>query len=855
MIQQREKTDVKTNINSEAKSFGISLNSKMFNILSSNIYKDKIMAPIRELISNAYDAHKEAGNPDDYIDVYCPSIYDPKFYVRDYGTGMDEATIMELYTNYGASTRDNTNDAIGCFGIGSKSPFAYTTNYTITNYTGSSKQVYVISMEDDIPSIRKVYEGEDTEPRGFKVELAVKNTEDARLFADKIKKFAKTFHGNIKLVDPDGTFTTYDEFKKSTKSIKNLKYSDHIDAHPYSLTSTSLAIECGGIVYNYSEGYNSMKVLNDTYKLLHKLGKYFTCVYLSVPIGSVDITASREELELTDRTRDTISKYLSESIVELSAHIRDELITEFNSSNKKITLDILSHMGRYISILETSYTKVEHVFTKNRHNPCQEFLSSVVSYYGYKYNFEFVKTLLDKMEPEKDYFMLDTEKVYGIGSHFDEAFTFLIEDDKELLEIIESCLYVLDRTSIESDDSLSGLCLNNNYYKGWVSDGTEYISRFYNTPYFLLLERVSSCNGKTYLTFDSSKVSRDLVKKYINFSSYGKDSNFFMENSYATITDKDYFTQELKDLLTSSNVKFIDVTQDTLDTKKNRYAARKINKRQAKYTIYEPVPSNYGKGRYLMSLKKHLEVGEDYGDLQFKKEPIYVFIKNGQYDSYKNTNDIVEFLEKTFSNKVLLTNNPNVKGIELSKIIDILKTIDTSLENVISKCYSSYQVNNLQRVFNDYGTLKPYVGSESMDIVLESMKGIPKYELEDFANKFKDLGLELADNNGSCSYEYWIYWYFDIANLRSVLIDKKAPNRYKYNYYGAVTLKEYVSEVLEITELSELTDVEKSSIISKIEKLKDFNLLLDYSFKAKLKNIVGDGYDHVVKEISTAYFS
>jgi HSP90 family molecular chaperone len=42
--------------------FTIAQTSKMFKILSDSLYSDKVMAVIRELSTNAYDAHIAAGN-------------------------------------------------------------------------------------------------------------------------------------------------------------------------------------------------------------------------------------------------------------------------------------------------------------------------------------------------------------------------------------------------------------------------------------------------------------------------------------------------------------------------------------------------------------------------------------------------------------------------------------------------------------------------------------------------------------------------------------------------------------------------------------------------------------------------
>ena len=91
--------------------FGISENDSahILNILRSKLYSNKILAVIREYCSNAYDAHIEVGKNDVPIKVVLPSEYDSNFRVRDYGPGLSEDDIRNIYVMYGASTKRQSN--------------------------------------------------------------------------------------------------------------------------------------------------------------------------------------------------------------------------------------------------------------------------------------------------------------------------------------------------------------------------------------------------------------------------------------------------------------------------------------------------------------------------------------------------------------------------------------------------------------------------------------------------------------------------------------------------------------------------------------------------------------------------
>ena len=112
--------------------FSIEASQQAFAVLSSTIYEDKIKAPIRELSTNAYDAHVEAGCPDKPFEVHLPNAIDPEFRVRDYGVSMSHEDVMSLYTTYFGSNKRNSNSLNGCLGLGSKSPFAYTNQFWVT---------------------------------------------------------------------------------------------------------------------------------------------------------------------------------------------------------------------------------------------------------------------------------------------------------------------------------------------------------------------------------------------------------------------------------------------------------------------------------------------------------------------------------------------------------------------------------------------------------------------------------------------------------------------------------------------------------------------------------------------------
>ena len=74
--------------NFEENQFSIEASAKAFMILSDGLYSNKILAVIRELSTNAYDSHVDAGVGDRAFEVHLPTRLEPFFHVRDFGTSM-----------------------------------------------------------------------------------------------------------------------------------------------------------------------------------------------------------------------------------------------------------------------------------------------------------------------------------------------------------------------------------------------------------------------------------------------------------------------------------------------------------------------------------------------------------------------------------------------------------------------------------------------------------------------------------------------------------------------------------------------------------------------------------------------
>jgi len=160
--------------------------------LLRNNYSNPTLAVVREISANALDANAEA-NASDNIEVTIPSSLNPHFVVRDFGGGLSQEQVFNLYSKYGKSTKRESNNYIGAFGIGKFAPLSYGSNFTCISYNGGLKTSYNIFVnEDDDTKIVKLHEEPTSEPTGLSVEVAVSD-EDVNKFREVCKNFFRFF--------------------------------------------------------------------------------------------------------------------------------------------------------------------------------------------------------------------------------------------------------------------------------------------------------------------------------------------------------------------------------------------------------------------------------------------------------------------------------------------------------------------------------------------------------------------------------------------------------------------------------------------------------------------------------------
>lgn len=314
MIVNSDKRHLETSEGLKVQGFSIDVaNPKAFEILSSGIYTNKILAIIREISCNAYDAHIAAGKPLEPITVHMPNALEPWFSVLDNGPGLSHDDVINLYSTYFASTKTTSNDFIGAFGLGSKSPFSYVDAFTVTSRFNGKKRIYsAFKAENGLPSITLMHEEDTTECNGFEVQVPVKSS-DVGTFKAEAASFYKYFKPAPNIVG-DKLAIKYDDVVVTHNNITILHKSDYTDVNIVMLRQ-------GNVVYPLDT--NQIKSPNNM--LNNYSYGYDQKVLIDVPIGTFEVTASRESISYTSKTIKALEELLLNSAKEIVEYINDKV--------------------------------------------------------------------------------------------------------------------------------------------------------------------------------------------------------------------------------------------------------------------------------------------------------------------------------------------------------------------------------------------------------------------------------------------------------------------------------------------------------------------------------------------------
>lgn len=275
---------------SEVSAMTIDATGKMFRTIISGLYSRKIESICRESIANAKDGHIKRGNPERPSYVHAPTSWEPFYSVRDFGCSMDHETVMRRFTAIGWSSKEDSNEEIGTFGLGSKAPFAYTSMFNVTTWLNGEQRVYNAFLnEQGKPMMALAGDPlQSDEEQGLMIRFDVR------------KDDIQSFHKAIRLV-------ALAHFPCFETNLENT-HSAHID-EDYQNFYLSRDITDGPRVQigcvTYPLDFDAIPE-NDGTNLIKKAKN----LVLRTKIGDLGVVPSREGLEYTEKTIRAVVDYI-----------------------------------------------------------------------------------------------------------------------------------------------------------------------------------------------------------------------------------------------------------------------------------------------------------------------------------------------------------------------------------------------------------------------------------------------------------------------------------------------------------------------------------------------------------------
>lgn len=277
-------------------------------LLSSNLYSDPEQSFIREIVSNAWDSHVEAGTTDTPVIIrFKRDTYNWEVTIRDFGTGLSPERFQEVYCNIGSSTKRESNEFIGGFGIGRYSSLACTNTVYITSYYEGTAFIYVMVKSGNTITTNLVMQKPTEEKNG--VEVTIKNISNIYPYEKALKYIV--FFPNVYV---DGIDNKVNDTK--LKRFNNFAVASE---------SIDTKILLGNVLYPCNTKLLSVESM-DFLDNIRSSG-----IVIKFNVGEISITPNRESIIYSSDTISKIEDRIKAAKAELDTMISNKFTKDYDN--------------------------------------------------------------------------------------------------------------------------------------------------------------------------------------------------------------------------------------------------------------------------------------------------------------------------------------------------------------------------------------------------------------------------------------------------------------------------------------------------------------------------------------------
>lgn len=312
--------------------------SIVFDILRNKLYSNTIESIAREISCNARDANREVGKSEIPIEIHFPNAFNNNYKICDNGPGISPERVDKVYMNYGNSTKRDSNEFTGAFGLGSKTPLAYTNQFTIktTNEENSSTvtRTYIYYIDKSNEGILSLVAEQNLNlPTGTEIIIPVQD-KDIQAFIDGTLKSTQYWPIRPILFG----ISPLPEFPNNIGDLlasgSDWKIFNVKNNNQFNRSKAESLVIIDGIQYKINESFINPE---DRWILACN-------VHLFFGIGDLTLSASRESLQYDDNTAKKINARIKSLQKELSTQIVDIID---NKESYLEAVEFYSFMGNH----------------------------------------------------------------------------------------------------------------------------------------------------------------------------------------------------------------------------------------------------------------------------------------------------------------------------------------------------------------------------------------------------------------------------------------------------------------------------------------------------------------------------
>lgn len=291
----------------------------LFSILSENLYSDIYGSIIRELVSNAWDANKEAGNGNKPVYVHFNGSTETDsahISIVDCGPGISEDRVEKIYGKYLASTKRDTNEQIGGWGLGSKTPLAYNDYFQISTVCDGKKYIYIMRKGVSNTILELLHTSNTDDANGTQIKIYMKEEDDLLDFFNSAKDQLAFFDNVLLLANEEALLVSHGS-RYSLNNITIEKIDEFNSKKIYNFRHFSIC----------TDNDNSCIVLGQVKYPLPKdvnLGWGGGEIGIKFNIGELPVTPSREGILWTPAAMELFKERFSAAAEEMQALVKKE---------------------------------------------------------------------------------------------------------------------------------------------------------------------------------------------------------------------------------------------------------------------------------------------------------------------------------------------------------------------------------------------------------------------------------------------------------------------------------------------------------------------------------------------------